>query len=216
MVKRTKVTFTGEDGKPTFIRPEKGRITGGYKTKKEKKPLEYCSACRHLRVDYVTKRVCRLNCVGRDDGDTCCWSGKRYPSRFEPKEFLTSQGFLEKLHEDEIEAMKQHVGIHCPKCGWHQVVPIDMWAFQSTIGHGYTCGSGRCPSHTYLVLDNVVTARHFRQFLEECERDLGIIETEMVGCYHGTNCFLHAARAREAMDARIKRFRLLLGEKVTL
>ena len=45
------------------------------------------------------------------------------------------------------------VGIHCPLCGWHQTVPVDEWHFQSTEGHGHTCGSGKCPSHTYLVLD---------------------------------------------------------------
>jgi hypothetical protein len=29
---------------------------------------------------------CKLNYVGREPGDTCCWDTKRYPSRFEPKE----------------------------------------------------------------------------------------------------------------------------------
>jgi hypothetical protein len=194
----------------------KGRITGGYKIKKPQKPLEYCSKCRHLKTEFITKRVCKQNCVGREEHDTCCWTGKRYPSRYSPKEVLTSPDFLTKYNEDSIECMKQKVGIHCPKCGWHQVVPIDMWAFQSTMGHGYTCGSGKCPSHTYMVLDDVVTPQIFQDFMKECERDLSIIEGEMVGCYHGTNCFLHAARAREDMEARIKRFRLLIGEKVVL
>ena len=30
----------------------------------------------------------------------------------------------------------------------------DMWDFQSNGGHGYTCGSGKCPSHTYMVPDD--------------------------------------------------------------
>jgi hypothetical protein len=46
------------------------------------------------------------------------------------------------------------VGIHCPLCGFHQIVPRDEWHFQSTEGHGHTCGSGKCPSHTYMVLDD--------------------------------------------------------------
>ena len=45
------------------------------------------------------------------------------------------------------------VTIHCPVCGWQQEVEKDMWDFQSSPGgHGYTCGSGKCPSHTYMVL----------------------------------------------------------------
>jgi len=45
------------------------------------------------------------------------------------------------------------VGIHCPICGWHQTVPEEEWNFQHLQGHGHTCGSGKCPSHTYMVLD---------------------------------------------------------------
>lgn len=44
------------------------------------------------------------------------------------------------------------ISIHCPLCGWHQVVPLGDWLFQSSeMGHGYTCGSGKCPSHTRMV-----------------------------------------------------------------
>ena len=48
---------------------------------------------------------------------------------------------------------KQTVGIHCPICGWHQTVPEEEWNFQHLQGHGHTCGSGKCPSHTYMILD---------------------------------------------------------------
>jgi hypothetical protein len=51
------------------------------------------------------------------------------------------------------------VGIHCPLCNWHQIVPIDEWYFQSTVGHGHTCGSNKCPSHTYMVLDDFQSER---------------------------------------------------------
>jgi len=51
------------------------------------------------------------------------------------------------------ELHKIGVGIHCPSCDWKQIVPLDEWLFQSKYGHGYTCGSGKCPSHTYLVRD---------------------------------------------------------------
>lgn len=43
--------------------------------------------------------------------------------------------------------------IICPLCGRKQTVPTDEWLFQSTQGHGHTCGSGKCPSHTYMVID---------------------------------------------------------------
>ena len=43
--------------------------------------------------------------------------------------------------------------IHCPVCGWQQEVEENMWKFQSSpAGHGYTCGSRKCPSHTRMVL----------------------------------------------------------------
>ena len=50
--------------------------------------------------------------------------------------------------------IEQTVGIHCPICGWHQTVPEEEWNFQHLQGHGHTCGSGKCPSHTHLVLDS--------------------------------------------------------------
>jgi hypothetical protein len=44
------------------------------------------------------------------------------------------------------------VKIHCPVCGWEQDTEKSMWEFQSSQnGHGYTCGSGKCPSHTAMV-----------------------------------------------------------------
>jgi hypothetical protein len=46
------------------------------------------------------------------------------------------------------------VKIHCPLCGWSQTIEKEMWDFQSSSeGHGYTCGSGKCPTHTYMILD---------------------------------------------------------------
>jgi hypothetical protein len=68
--------------------------------------------------------------------------------------------------EDEQEVIKQEkaagqptpgmketmVIIHCPVCGWQQEVEENMWKFQSSpAGHGHTCGSGKCPSHTRMV-----------------------------------------------------------------
>lgn len=58
---------------------------------------------------------------------------------------------LEPLKKEPAEKAK--TDIICPKCGWKQTVDTEMWLFQSTQGHGYTCGSGKCPSHTYMVLD---------------------------------------------------------------
>lgn len=48
---------------------------------------------------------------------------------------------------------KKKVGIHCPICGRKQSVDEQMWIFQATEGHGYTCPTPTCPSHTYLELD---------------------------------------------------------------
>lgn len=53
---------------------------------KEKPTPEYCRDCKHVKTEFITRRTCKLNCVGRIETDTCCWSGKRYPSRFEKKE----------------------------------------------------------------------------------------------------------------------------------
>lgn len=46
-------------------------------------PLPKCIDCKHIKTEVTTKRICKLNDVGRDVGDTCCWDTKRYPSRFE-------------------------------------------------------------------------------------------------------------------------------------
>ena len=63
--------------------------------------------------------------------------------------------------------------IHCPVCGWQQEVDGNMWKFQSSpVGHGYTCGSGKCPSHTAMVfgpaprslsIDEISMAERFPQ-----------------------------------------------------
>lgn len=41
--------------------------------------------------------------------------------------------------------------IICPKCGRKQTVDDKDFIFQQMYGHGYTCGSDICPSHTYMV-----------------------------------------------------------------
>jgi hypothetical protein len=63
--------------------------------------------------------------------------------------------------------------IHCPVCGWQQEVEESMWKFQSSpVGHGYTCGSGKCRSHTAMVfgpaprslsIDEISMAERFPQ-----------------------------------------------------
>jgi hypothetical protein len=44
----------------------------------------------------------------------------------------------------------------CPICGWEQKldhVDVWMWFFSKQPGgHPMTCGSGKCPSHTELVV----------------------------------------------------------------
>lgn len=44
----------------------------------------------------------------------------------------------------------------CPKCGWEQKldrVDVWMWFFSKQPGgHPMTCGSGKCPSHTELIV----------------------------------------------------------------
>jgi len=65
--------------------------------------------------------------------------------------------FFEGVHPSLKEQMQQvhpatMVIIHCPVCGWQQEVEESMWKFQSSpVGHGYTCGSGKCRSHTAMV-----------------------------------------------------------------
>ncbi len=56
------------------------------------------------------------------------------------------------LKEQMRDSPATMVIIHCPVCGWQQEVDENMWKFQSSpVGHGYTCGSGKCPSHTAMV-----------------------------------------------------------------
>lgn len=50
-----------------------------------------------------------------------------------------------------INSEESTMDIVCPLCGWKQTVPVQEYLFQSTQGHGHTCGSGKCPSHTYMV-----------------------------------------------------------------
>ena len=49
--------------------------------------------CKKVRIDYQ----CKLNSVYRNVTDTCCWSGKRYPSRFEENK---------KVHDNQRELIK--------------------------------------------------------------------------------------------------------------
>jgi sulfur carrier protein ThiS len=61
---------------------------------------------------------------------------------------------LLKTSKDVPISREELVGIHCPLCGEHQIVPMSEWHFQHTQGHGHTCGSGKCSPHNYMVLDN--------------------------------------------------------------
>lgn len=67
------------------------------------------------------------------------------------QEYRITDEALFKAFQEALHA--QGIGIHCPSCDWKQIVRYDDWIFQSKFGHGYTCGSGKCPSHTYLVRD---------------------------------------------------------------
>lgn len=53
---------------------------------KIKEPYSLCRECKHIKVKTHVERVCKLNCVHRTVTDSCCWSGKRYPCRFEPQD----------------------------------------------------------------------------------------------------------------------------------
>jgi hypothetical protein len=91
---------------------------------------------RHCQCDYCTGD----DCVGLED----IRSRHHTPA----PEYPGDINAREELH-------KISVGIHCPTCDWKQSVPLDEWLFQSKYGHGYTCGSEECPSHTYLVRDDI-------------------------------------------------------------
>lgn len=71
------------------------------------------------------------------------------------------------------------VGIHCPLCGFHQTVPEEEWNFQHLHGHGHTCASDKCPSHTYLVLDGDIDNTS-EKVLEKIVSDF-ILKNE-IGC----------------------------------
>lgn len=53
---------------------------------KTKEPYSLCRECKHIKVRTHVDRMCKLNCVYRAITDTCCWTGKRYPCKFEPKD----------------------------------------------------------------------------------------------------------------------------------
>lgn len=65
---------------------------------------------------------------------------------------VTDAPIQPSLKEQMRDSPTTMVIIHCPVCGWQQEVEESMWKFQSSpVGHGYTCGSGKCPSHTAMV-----------------------------------------------------------------
>lgn len=68
------------------------------------------------------------------------------------KEQMQQSETMDKPAES-MDSPETMVKIHCPLCGWQQEVEWGMWASASSKGgHGHTCGSGKCPSHTYMVL----------------------------------------------------------------
>jgi hypothetical protein len=46
------------------------------------------------------------------------------------------------------------IEIICPLCGRTQMVEEKDYRWQVLFGHGYTCDSDTCPSHTYMVINN--------------------------------------------------------------
>ena len=87
-------------------------------------------------------------------------------------ELMESAEASENAYERALHSSNDIVVIvHCPLCGSSQAVRQDEWNFQSTKGHGHTCGSGRCPSHTYMVLDeeykNEKTNDEFTEVMNE-------------------------------------------------
>ena len=60
-------------------------------------PLPRCIDCGHICTKHYTTYVCKLNAVAREVTDTCCWSGKQYPSKFEARE---------SIHDNQRELIK--------------------------------------------------------------------------------------------------------------
>jgi hypothetical protein len=74
------------------------------------------------------------------------------PSLAERLGLKKTMDFAATLYAGSMDPPATMVIIHCPVCGWQQEVDGNMWKFQSSpVGHGYTCGSGKCPSHTAMV-----------------------------------------------------------------
>ena len=74
------------------------------------------------------------------------------PSLAEQLGLKETMDFAAKLYTESMDSPATMVIIHCPICGWQQEVEENMWKFQSSpVGHGYTCGSRKCPSHTAMV-----------------------------------------------------------------
>jgi hypothetical protein len=95
------------------------------------------------------------------------------PSLAEQLGLKKTMDFVAKLYTESMDSPATMVIIHCPVCGWQQEVDKNMWKFQSSpVGHGYTCGSGKCPSHTAMVfgpaprslsIDEISMAERFPQ-----------------------------------------------------
>ena len=74
------------------------------------------------------------------------------PSLAEQLGLKKTMDFTATMRAESMDTPAAMVIIHCPICGWQQEVEENMWKFQSSpVGHGYTCGSGKCPSHTAMV-----------------------------------------------------------------
>jgi len=117
-----------------------------------------------------------------------CDCNQRYECAVAGKCILEIPEKLDMLDEKkkllESHRKQNTIGIHCPLCGWRQVVTTDDWKFQSTDGHGFTCGSEQCPSHTLMVLDKYQDEKVIRKkVLGEVVSELGerkyILETEL-------------------------------------
>lgn len=76
---------------------------------KMKEPYSLCRECKHIKTKVHVERVCKLNCVRRSITDSCCWTGKRHPCKFEPqdpeKKLMT---VLEALDELDYIYTKMH------------------------------------------------------------------------------------------------------------
>jgi len=117
-----------------------------------------------------------------------CDGNQRYECAVAGNCLLEIPEKLEMMDEKKklLDAQRKQntVGIHCPLCGWRQVVTTDDWQFQSTEGHGHTCGSEQCPSHTYMVLDKyqdekVIRKKVLNEIISELDERKHILEIEL-------------------------------------